>query len=254
MAVRERMRRRLAAALAGTALVLAACTGHEVYIQDDVNSLAGFSTWVDTKPVYRIGPGDVMQVKYMLTPEMDEEVTVAPDGMVGLRTTGQIEVGGLTPKELELKVQAAARRYLTDPMVTVQVTKYVSSRIYVGGSVMAPGPYVIAGPLSTLEAIINAGGFRDEARPDEVVLIRRGPDGKPMLRTIDVQNFIQRLDPANDVKLVAGDIVFVPRSIAGEIGLWVEQYIDNIFPWDPNFQYVMNRDWSTSTGRTVPPL
>jgi len=253
MAVTDGIRRALAG-LAAAAWLLAGCTGQEIYIQDDVNRPDLFSTWVDTKPVYRIGPGDVVQVKYLVTPEMDEEVTVAPDGMVGLRTTGQIEVGGLTPKELEQKVTAAARRYLTDPMVTIQVTKFSSSRIYIGGSVNAPGPYAVFGPVSPLEAIINAGGFRDEARPDEVVLIRRDPQGKPMMRTIDVQNFIQRLSPENDVKLVAGDILFVPRSIVGEVGLWMEQYIDNVFPWDPQFDYTINRTWSTGTGRTLPPL
>lgn len=253
MAVTLTMFRALAGMIA-VALLLAGCTGHEIAIKEEVNQPEMFSTWVDTKPVYRIGPGDVMQVRYLMTPEMDEEVTVAPDGMIGLRTTGQIEVGGLTPKELEQKLTAAARRYLSDPVLTVQVSKYSSSRVYVGGSVVSPGPYSIFGPLSPLEAVINAGGFRDEARPNEIVLIRRDAKGKPMLRTINVQNFIQNLDPADDVKLVAGDIVFVPRSIAGEIGLWMEQYIDNIFPWDPDFQYVMNRNWSSTTGRSAPPL
>lgn len=245
------MRLALVAALA----LLAGCTGQEIYIQEDVVKPDQFATWVDSKPQYRIGPGDILQVKYLLTPEMDDEVTVSPDGTVGLRTTGQIEVAGLTPGEFESKIKVAARRYLSsDVMVAVQVKTYASSKIYVGGSITAPGAYAVSGPVSPLEAIINAGGFRDDARPDEVVLIRRSPEGKPMMRTIDLQNFIQRLDPRDDVMLVSGDLLFVPRSLVGEVGHWVEQYLDNTFPWDPQFNYSINRTWQTGTGRTVPPL
>ena len=234
--------------------LLAACTGQEIYIQEDVTSPSRFAPWVDTKPVYRIGPGDAMDVKYLLTTDFDESVVVSPDGFVGLRATGQIEIGGLTPKEAEDKIRVAYARYLQAPVVSVQVTKYASSRLFVGGMVAAPGVYGIYGPVNLLEAIVNAGGFRDEARADEVVLIRRGPDGKPMMRTVDIQNFIQRLDPADDVKVFSGDIVFVPRSLAGEVGHWVEQYIDNVLPLDPTFDYTINRTFQTGTGRTLPPL
>ncbi|MFZ2870754.1 polysaccharide biosynthesis/export family protein [Zavarzinia sp.] len=245
----------LFAAILVAAGLLSGCTGQEVYIQEDVVKPDRFSTWVDSKPQYHIGPGDILQVKFLLTPEMDDEVTVSPDGHVGLRTTGQIEAAGLTPGEFESKIKVAARRFLAaDAVVAVQVKTYASSRIYVGGSIAAPGAYLVTGPVTPLEAIINAGGFRDEARPDEVVLIRRAPDGKPMMRTIDIQNFIQRMDPADDVMLVSGDLLFVPRSLAGEVGHWVEQYIDNTLPWDPQFNYSINRTWQTETGRTLPPL
>lgn len=240
----------------GSALwLLAGCTGQEIYIQEDVVSPEGFSTWVDSKPVYRIGPGDVVDVKYLLTPEMDDEVTVSPDGNVGLRTTGQMMLAGLSPKEAEDKIRVAARRFLSaDTVVAVQVKTYASSKIFVGGSVAVPGSYLVTGPVTPLEAVINAGGFRDDARPDELVLIRRAPDGKPMMRTVDVQNYIQRLDSKDDVMLAAGDVLFVPRSLVGEVAHWVTQYLDNTFPWNPQFQYTIGRSWQTETGRTLPPL
>ncbi|MCF4165095.1 polysaccharide export protein [Zavarzinia compransoris] len=251
--IRFRRRPSLPVLMAGLWL-LAGCTGQEIYIQEDMQAPAMFTPWVDAKPVYRIGPGDELDVKYLVTPDMDESLVVSPDGNVGLRATGQIEVGGLTPKEAEDKIRVASARYLAEPIVSVQVTKYASSRIFIGGMVSVPGVYGIYGPVSMLEAVVNAGGFREEARADEVVLIRRDPQGKPMMRTVDLQNFIQRLDPRDDVKVFAGDVIFVPRSLAGEVGHWVEQYIDNVLPLDPSFDYTINRTYTTGTGRTLPPL
>ena len=61
----------------------------------------------------------------------------------------------------------------------------------VGGAVKQPGIIPLRGPRGVVEAVIGAGGFEHDARMNEVVLIRRGPGNRPMLRTVDVRSFIQ---------------------------------------------------------------
>ena len=118
----------------------------------------------------------------------------------------------------------------------------VSALVYVGGSVNKPGAYPLYGRRGVLEAITLANGLVPESREDEVVLIRRSPQNRPMLRTVNVQDFISTATTAGDVPLFAGDIVFVPRNRVSEVGLWIDQYINKLIPFSRNFSYAINKN------------
>jgi protein involved in polysaccharide export with SLBB domain len=92
-----------------------------------------------------------------------------------------------------------------------------------------------------LEAIVLAGGFDREARFDEVVLIRRSPDNKPMLRTVDLAGFISTGMAQGDIPLYPGDIIYVPRNRISEIDLWIDQFITKFLPFNRNFDYAIQR-------------
>lgn len=228
--------RRLALLLA--LFAAAACTTQE--LRPVESSPEGFAPWTGTLPAYRFSAGDRIAVHFLLTPEMDEEVNIAPDGAVGLKSTGQLELEGLTAVEVERKIAIAARKILLDPKVTVALVEAKSAKIYVGGSVVRPGPYLMGGQLGVLESVLLAGGFNSESRVDEVILIRRNAENRPMLRTIDVQNFLETANPAGDVPVAAGDIIFVPRSQIAEVNLWIERFIDGVLPFERSFQYTIN--------------
>ena len=224
---------------------LGACTGQSLSPKQALPE--GFAGWEDAVPPYRLGPGDRFQVKFMLVPDMDEEVMIGPDGSAGLRMAGQLEAAGLTPAELAELIEAKARRWMRAPQVSVGLRETPSNRAYVGGSVARPGPYLLNGRIGVMEAIMLAGGFDREARYEEVVLIRRNPENKPMLRTIDMRRFIETGAAVGDVPLAAGDILFVPRSSIAETGLWVEQFINRVVPFDRAFSYTIGRTQGMST-------
>jgi hypothetical protein len=85
----------------------------------------------------------------------------------------------------------------------------------------------------------------DTARTNEVVLIRRSPDGRPMLRTIDIDALTHRGDPAQDVILQATDTIFVPKSSIAEVDQWVDQYIDKVIPFQRGFDYTISNNPTT---------
>ena len=227
-------------------LLLAACERRDLETGQSLELLQArpgrFATWTDAVPPYRLGPGDKLKVKFLVTREMDEDATIGPDGNIGLRSTGQIKAEGQSIQELQDAVIAASRRVVTPQDVVISLEDSASSRIYVGGSVRAPGAYRIAERrINVLQAILVAGGFAGDARFDEVGLIRRGEDGLPMLRTINVRQLIQTGTDNSDVPLVAGDILYVPRSSIAELGLWVEQFITRVLPFDRHFNYTIGR-------------
>lgn len=229
-------------------LLLAACapgtdnfsTTQSVRVQERLPE--GFAAWTDAPAPYRFGPGDRVRIQFLLTPEVNETSLVAPDGTVSLRVAGRVQAAGRSTAELERAVAEASRRTLTNPIVTAGLDEAGSSVAFVGGQVRRAGAYPLTGRRGVAEVVALAGGLDDAARMDQVVLIRRSPDDRPMLRTVNLQGFISGTDPGGDVPLMAGDIVFVPRSRIGEVGLWVDQAINRIIPFSRSFSYAINKN------------
>lgn len=215
--------------------VLAGCTGQSISVSNERPE--GFAPWTDALPLYRIGPNDKLNVRFRMTPELNETVLVGPDGSIALRAAGRVQVGGMTAAQAEAAVTEASRRVLTQPEVSVTFEEAAASQIFVGGMVKRSGAFALSGRRGVMEAVLLAGGFEPEARMNEVVLIRRDPQNRPMLRTVNLQGFAQAAAANDDVPLYPGDIVFVPRSRIAEVALWVDQTINRTLPFNRAFNY-----------------
>ncbi|MFG1461264.1 polysaccharide biosynthesis/export family protein [Xanthobacter sp. DSM 24535] len=222
-------------------------TGQEISFAE-VNP-QGFRPWNPIVPAYRIGPGDKIKVKYFLTREMDEDLTVTPDGTIGLRAVGQIKVEGMTLTGLQETIRVASRRELTDQKVVVSLEDAASSSIYIGGMVAHPGAFKLSNMrMSALQAILLAGGFNEEARLGEVALIRRDLNNQPMLRIINMLDIIETGSDEREAPLMAGDILYVPRSNIAELDLWIDQFINKVVPFQRSFSYTIGSYTTATTG------
>jgi len=137
-------------------------------------------------------------------------------------------------------VRRASKVELADQKVVISLDDAVSAKVYIGGMVERPGPYNLSEIRSgTLQGILTAGGFTEDARTGQVAIIRRGPDNLPMLRLVNVQDIIQNGFTLDDVQLVAGDIVYVPRSSISELNVWIDQFINKVVPFQRTFNYTI---------------
>lgn len=213
-------------------------TGQELRFTE-VNPM-GFRPWSSQMPPYRLGAGDKLKIKYFLTREMDEELIVAPDGTIAPRAVGQLKVEGLTLAGAQEVVRRASKVELADQKVVISLDEAISAKVYIGGMVEKPGPYNLADMRNgTLQSILMAGGFTEEARTGQVAIIRRGPDNLPMLRLINVKEIIQTGFTLDDVQLAAGDIIYVPRSSVSELNVWIDQFINKVVPFQRTFNYTL---------------
>lgn len=217
-------------------LLLAGCTTTQDIRPRERDAVA-FAPWGDAPGDYRLGAGDRLRVAFRLTPELDEEVTVAPDGRIALKAAGQVDVDDLTLPETEAAVTRAALRNLRRPIVTAAVIDARSVRVTVGGQVRTPGVYILPSRASVMEMVTQAGGLLPESRMDQVVVIRPRRGAPAMLRTVDLRRFASRGTLDDNIALAAGDIVFVPRSRIAEAGLWVEQNITRLLPFSRSANY-----------------
>jgi len=179
---------------------------------------------------YRIQPGDELAIRLLYDSEFDEKVTVRPDGRFSVPLAHEVVAEGRTPAELAAVLTQQYSRELRDPQVTVVVTSFVGAVVFVGGEVQKPKMQTIPGRLTVLGAIAEAGGFTEDARLGEVLLIRRGLDQRPQVRTLNLQAVVSGKDLSDDLLLQPHDIVYVPRSRIGNVDKFVRQYIRGLLP------------------------
>jgi polysaccharide export outer membrane protein len=78
---------------------------------------------------------------------------------------------GFTPVELSETIKEKLKKYIVDPDVSVSVTTINSKKFYIQGEVNKPGTYPLLIPTKILEALVNAGGFRDFSNPKKIVIM-----------------------------------------------------------------------------------
>ncbi len=197
-----------------------------------------FQEWSGGDPAYRLYPGDEIEVTVHTAGELSRTVVVAPDGRANLPLAGAVMVSEKTAPEASRAIADGYARVLRDPIVEVRPVSFGSQRVIVGGEVNAPGPYALPdGRTGVLEAVMLAGGFQTSARRNQVVVLRRAPDGGVMMRTVDARSAM-RGRAGDTIPLARHDIVFVPRSTIAEINLFVDQYVRGILPLDAGFNYL----------------
>ena len=90
-------------------------------------------TFTANLPPYRIQVGDVLDVRLLLNPELNEEVTVRPDGHVSTTAAEDALAYGRTPAELAATLRGIYGHELQNPRVSVEVKSFAPTRVYVAG-------------------------------------------------------------------------------------------------------------------------
>ena len=159
---------------------------------------------------YKIGPQDLLEVSVFGLDELNKTVRVSEGGKITLPLLGEIAIGGLTKNELELKLQDLLRKdYLQNPNVTVFIREYQSRRVSILGAVGIPGIYELVGNQTLLEVIALAGSLTEEAG-DEIIILRKKPDGKDQSVRISIDDIMRKGDASLNIRLQSEDIITVP--------------------------------------------
>lgn len=172
--------------------------------------------FADRQQRYRIQPGDVLSFQFRFTPEYNQKVKVQPDGYVSLSGIDDLKVGGLSVDQVHDSAVQACRNQLREPAINVVLEEFSLPGVIVGGEVRTPGRYELKGDMMLSEAIHIAGGFNASAHIRQVLLFRRASEGWMESRQVDFKKVIQS-GLNEDIRLRAGDMVFIPRSKMGNV-------------------------------------
>jgi polysaccharide export outer membrane protein len=157
-------------------------------------------------PNYVIQPNDVLRIFVWKDETLSQQRTlVRPDGRISLPLVQDIQAAGLHPGQLKQRLEERFKEWVDVPNVTVIVDTIQSYEIYVMGNVANPGIVRSATPLTILQALGTAGGFREFAKKNGVTIIR----GKDRMR-FNFDEFIDGRAPNENITLLSGDVVWVP--------------------------------------------
>jgi polysaccharide biosynthesis/export protein len=158
---------------------------------------------------YLIGPGDVLQLFVWKEPELTRELTVRIDGRISVPLLGDVEAMGRTPVQLAAELSKRFTRFLEAPQVTLGVAQANSTRFYVLGQVNKPGDFPLTGRTTVLQGLALAGGFKEFAKTDSIVIIRREKGAETAL-PFNYKRLESGKELAHNVSLRPGDTILVP--------------------------------------------
>ncbi len=158
---------------------------------------------------YKIGPQDEIRVDVWKEPEITRTVPVRPDGKISLPLLNDVQAAGLTAMQLAGTIHDGLSKYITNPQVTVTILGINSKRIFINGEVGHVGAQPLLPNMTVLQALSNAGGLNQFARPTKIYILRM-EGGKQTKIPFNYKQVIKGDHPEQDILLQPGDTIVVP--------------------------------------------
>ena len=159
--------------------------------------------------VYRIQPGDVLDVSVWKEEDLMKQVLVRPDGGMSFPLVGNIQAAGKSVAELQQALTERLAKYIPDPVVTVATLKLDGNKVYVIGKVARPGEFQANRYMDVVQALSMAGGMTPYAADNKITILRR-ENGKQRSIPFRYGDIEKGEDLEQNIILQSGDVVVVP--------------------------------------------
>lgn len=175
-------------------------------------------------PEYIIGDGDILFINVSAKPEFSSLSSTSSysqlgnvqqpsgsrvdgSGNIQMPYLGEIKVGGLTITQAQNRIVEAAKKYIIDPWVVVEIGQYKSHPLYLLGQFRNSGTFYMDRPLNLLQGIALGNGYDSTADLTSARLIR-----DKRTAPVDVNALLTRGDQRHNVWLKPGDTIYIPDS------------------------------------------
>jgi protein involved in polysaccharide export with SLBB domain len=210
------------------------CVAAPARAADDAMADSSAMDW-SRVPEYRLVPGDELILNFGPPIEPGPSGVavrgqrIRPDGRISVFPVGDVVAAGRTVSELESELVKLLGAALKRPRVTIEVAEVAGNEVHVIGRVDHPGSYKASPYLTVSQAIARAGGFKDDASTNSVLVFHR--DGARTVRVMRLRlgDALKRGRLESDLPLGRFDIVYVPRKAIGNINVFAKQFFaDNV--------------------------
>ena len=157
-------------------------------------------------PDFVIGPGDELRIRVWGQVAFQANVTVDRSGEVYLPQIGPVHVSGMPFSALNAQLRSAIGRVYRNFDLTVDVGQIRAIQVYVAGHARRPGVYTVSSLSTLVDALFASGGPSVQGSLRHIQLRR----GNAVVTDFDLYNLLTNGDKSKDVKLLAGDVVFIP--------------------------------------------
>ncbi len=213
-----------------TAVAIVVTTAAAAQAPEEVRAMAVPPVTDADDGSYRLGAGDLIEIKFIQNPELNELVRIRPDGRISMALVGELQVAGVTITDLATRLTTAYASTLRAPSAIIQVREFADRRVFVGGEVIRPGMLPLVGRQTALGAVIEAGGFKASSARGEVIVIRKGDDDRPRIIRLSMKSAQDTGPEAASFRLQPLDVVLVAESAVARAGRAVDQYVRQMIP------------------------
>ena len=138
---------------------------------------------------YLLGVGDKINITVYGEKDLTTEVKIARSGLISFPFLDDIQVIGLTTKQIEAKIHAGLLGdYLINPQVSISMVEY--RPFFIHGQVVRPGGFPYQEELRLDKAIALAGGLTNRASKVNWI-ITRTVQGKTVTIKANIATLIQ---------------------------------------------------------------
>ena len=137
---------------------------------------------------YLLGVGDSIEIVVYGEKDLTTKVKIARSGLISFPFLDDIQVIGLSMKEVEDKIHAGLLGdYLINPQVSISIVEY--RPFFIHGQVVRPGGFPYQEDLRLDKAIALAGGLTNRASKVDWI-ITRTVKGKPVTVEANIATLI----------------------------------------------------------------
>ena len=155
---------------------------------------------------YILGPGDKLLVNLYGTNNKRIESYISSDGNFFLPPLGPISLMGLSYGDASKLIKERVNNEIIGTEASVTLREVRSINVYMLGEVYQPGKFTMSGLSSVSNALIVSGGVNETGSLRNISVKRNNKT----IATYDFYEFLLKGSLENDIKLLDGDVVFVP--------------------------------------------
>ena len=116
---------------------------------------------------------------------------------------------------------------------------------------MQPGLVTLSPGLHPVQAVFQAGGFLETAKPQAAIVIRKGEGNTPIPVLLDLEQAMHGMGKGASFELQPDDIVYVPKSTIAKVNKFVDEYIQGMLMfngWSFGIGYELDKldKWSVN--------
>jgi len=172
-------------------------------------------------PRYLLQRSDVILLSFPLSPELNQTVTIQPDGYINLQNAGSVYAQGLTAPDLILAVKKAYHGILRDPIINVDVSDFQKPYFTVSGQVAKPGQYELRADITVAEAIAVAGGMTMTSAKTQIFLFHRTSPNWFEVKKVNLKDILHGKNVNEDAWISPGDMIYVPEKFIANFRKYV---------------------------------
>jgi polysaccharide biosynthesis/export protein len=163
---------------------------------------------------YVVGPGDRFEVQLIGNTKSRQSLVVNRDGRIMFPELGPIAVAGLKFDSAKSRIETRVSEQMIGTQAIVSLGDLRSIRVFVLGEAERPGSYTVSGLSTITNALFASGGVKRIGSLRNIQLKRGGS----LVTRLDLYDLLLNGDTSNDVRLLPGDVIFIP-PVGATVGI-----------------------------------